>query len=395
MRNIMREYSEGSIWICVACVISNIADYPAMVVTGWGRMFAIAFWILLMISLIFKGIGSYSNTYFCTHLVLYALFFFNTAITGIANDLNAFGNHFFRAVTIPTVVLIVAMRYGYDFNSKDLKRVCIWYYITTSIMSFPLLLFYLRYSDLSTSVYDYDYGKNEIAILLLFSLIIGTILYEPDNVFTKWFKYISLLFIIVDILYLRCRSSFLGVAFLFGTLSIYSNKMTQKHRIAVILGLLTVTVYFLANPDSFDTFLNQIVYAGRDGSNFSEVSSGRDADIKLGFELFSKAPFCGVGHAGTTIDCFFASAVANYGLLAWPLITMALLPVIWSCINLKNGKKEDLCFFIIAFSMFFVSLCEEQAPFGPGVRCYFLWLMWGILLQVNDRNRMVQIVFKR
>ncbi len=366
-----------------------------MVVTGWGRLIAIAFWIFLITSLIFKGVVLYGNRYFGAYLILYAIFCVNTAITGLVNDVNALGNHFFRAVAIPTMVFIVAMRYGLNFKNKDLKRICIWYYITTSIMSLPLFLFYLRYSDLSTSVYDYDYGKNEIAVLLLFSLVIGCILYEPENILKKLFKYASIIFILVDMIYLRCRSSFLGVAFLFGTLSIYSNKMIQKLRIAVILGLLTVTVYFLANPDSFDTFLNQIVYAGRDGSNFSEVSSGRDADIKLGFELFSKAPFCGVGHAGTTIDCFYASAVANYGLLAWPLIVMALLPVIWSCINLKNGKKEDLCFFIIAFSMFFVSLCEEQAPFGPGVRCYFLWLMWGILLQVNNRNRITPIIVKR
>ena len=395
MRNVMREYSEGSIWLCIACVISNIADYPAMVVSGWGRLIAIAFWFLLIISLIVKGVGLYGNNYFRAYVILYTVFCVNTAITGLVNDVNAFGNHFFRAVAIPTMVFIVAIRYGLNFETKDLKRICIWYYVTTSIMSLPLFVFYLRYSDLSTSAYAYDYGKNEIAVLLLFSLIIGTILYEPDNVFTKWFKYISLLFIIVDILYLRCRSSFLGVAFLFGTLSIYSNKMIQKLRIAVILGLLTVTVYFIANPDSFDTFLNQIIYAGRDGSDFSEVSSGRDKEIKLGFELFSKAPFCGLGHAGTTIDCFYASALANYGLLAWPLIAMALLPVIWSCVNLKNGKKEDLCFFIIAFSMFFVSLFEEQAPFGPGVRCYFLWLMWGILLQISSRGSSVQIITKK
>ena len=395
MRKEVHEYSEGCIWICLACVISNIADYPAMVISGWGRLFAIAFWILLLISLIIKGVGIYGNSFFRAYLVLYAVFCVNTAITGLVNDVNAFGNHFFQVVMIPTLVLIVAMRYGLNFNSNDLKRICLWYYITTSIMSLPLYIFYLRYSDLSTSVYDYDYGKNEIAVLLLFSLVIGIVLYEPDSILKKVFKYVSILFILVDIMCLRCRSSFLGVVFMFGTLSIYSNKMTKKIRFTVIFSLLALTVYFLANPDSFDSFLIQIVYAGRNVSDFSDLSSGRDLEIKLGLELFIKAPFFGFGHAGTTIDCFYASALANYGLLAWPLIVMALLPVMWSCINLKNGKKEDLCFFIIAFSMFFVSLCEEQAPFGPGVRCYFLWLMWGILLQINDRNRITKIIVKR
>ena len=395
MRNVMREYSEGSIWICLACVISNIADYPAMVITGWGRLIAIAFWFLFLVSLIVKGVGLYGNSYFRTYLILYAVFCLNTAITGLVNDVNAFGNHFFRAVAIPILIVIVAMRYGLNFKSKDIKRICTWYFITTSIMSLPLFLFYLRYTDLSSSVYSYDYGKNEIAVLLLFSLVIGTILYEPENILKKLFKYVSIIFILVDMIYLRCRSSFLGVIFLCGTLSIYSNRMTQKIRISVLLFLLGITVYFLANPDSFDFFLNQIVYAGRDGSDFSEVSSGRDEEMKQGFELFSQAPFWGLGYVGTTIDCFYASAIANYGLLAWPLITMALMPVVWSCFNLKNGKKEDLCFFIMAFSMFFVSLVEEQAPFGPGVRCYFLWLMWGILLQVNNRNRITPIIVKR
>ena len=95
------------------------------------------------------------------------------------------------------------------------------------------------------------------------------------------------------------------------------------------------------------------------------------------------------------MDCFYVAALVSYGLLAWPLIVMALLPVIWSCKNLKNGKKEDICFFIIAVSIFFISLFEEQAPFGPGSRCYILWLMWGILLQINSRGSIVQIITKK
>ena len=387
--------SKETIFLCIACVLSNVSYYPALVSSGMGRIFAIAIWIFLAITLLFRGVCFASSSFFHAHLLLYFIVTLNTVITSVVNDVNAFYNHFFPVVTISTIILIVAIRYGLNFKTVDLKRICVSYYITTSIMAIPLFAFYLRGSDFSSSFYSFVFGKNEIAVMLMCSLIIGSVLYEPDNRLKRVFKIVSILFLLTDILYLRCRSSFLGVIFLLGTLSIYSNKMTQKLRITVILGLFAVTVYFLANPDSFDTFFNQIVYAGRDGSNFSEVSSGRDKEIKLGLELFSKAPVLGFGHAGTTIDCFYASALANYGLLAWPLIVMALLPVIWSCKNLKNGKKEDICFFIIAVSMFFISLFEELAPFGPGSRCYILWLMWGILLQINDRNRMVQIVFKR
>ena len=389
------EYKNGLIWICLACVVSNISNYPVLISNGIGRNLAIVVWTFLAVSLFFRGVYIGGNPFFRVYMLLYFLFTLNTFITGIINDVNAFGNHFFQIVTISTIIFNVAMRYGINFDKNGLKRICIWYYFTTSIMSIPLYVFYLRGINLSSSIYEYDYGKNSIAVLLLCSLIIGFVLYDPNSRLKKIFKIISILLLLIDILYLRCRSSFLGVAFLFGSLSIYSNKMTQKLRISVLLFLLGITVYFIVNPESFDMFLNQIVYAGRDFSDVSSLSSGRDQDIKQGLELFINAPFFGFGHAGTTIDCFYASALANYGLLACPLIVMAILPVIWSCLNLKNGEKVDLCFFIIAFSMFFISVFEEQAPFGPGSRCYILWLMWGILLQINDRNRVTKIIVKR
>ena len=385
--------SKESVLFCIACVFSNISYYPALVSSGIGRVLASAIWIFLAITLFYRGVSFASNSLLHTHLFLYFIFTLNTVITGLVNEVNAFNNHFFRVVTLSVIILIVALRYGVNFKNGDLKKICIWYYFATSIMAIPLFVFYLRSIDLNSSFYNYVFGKNEIAVMLLCSLIVGLVLYEPNNMLKRMFKIVSIFFLLVDILYLRCRSSFLGVVFLFGTLSVYSNKMTQRLRVSVLLFLLGVTIYFLVNPDSFEFFLNQIIYAGRDSSDVSSLSSGRDLQVKEGVDTFWSSPIFGYG-GGPSLDCFYVAALVSYGLLAWPLIVMALLPVIWSCKNLKNGKKEDICFFIIAVSMFFISLFEEQAPFGPGSRCYILWLMWGILLQINSRGSIVQIIKK-
>ena len=386
--------SKETIFLCIACVLSNVSYYPALVSSGIGRVLASAIWIFLAITLFYRGVSFASNSLLHTHLFLYFIFTLNTAITGLVNEVNAFNNHFFRVVTLSVIILIVALRYGVDFKNGDLKKICIWYYFATSIMAIPLFVFYLRSIDLNSSFYNYVFGKNEIAVMLLCSLIVGLVLYEPNNMLKRMFKIVSIFFLLIDILYLRCRSSFLGVVFLFGTLSVYSNKMTQRLRVSVLLFLLGVTIYFLVNPDSFEFFLNQIIYAGRDSSDVSSLASGRDLQVKEGVDTFWSSPFFGYGR-GPSLDCFYVAALVSYGLLAWPLIVMALLPVIWSCKNLKNGKKEDICFFIIAISMFFISLFEEQAPFGPGSRCYILWLMWGILLQINSRGSIVQIITKK
>ena len=36
--------------------------------------------------------------------------------------------------------------------------------------------------------------------------------------------------------------------------------------------------------------------------------------------------------------------------------------------------------FILASSMFLLALLEELSPFGPGTRCYVLWLLWGLMV---------------
>ena len=307
--------SKETIFLCIACVLSNVSYYPALVSSGIGRFLASAIWIFLAITLFFRGISFAGNSLLHTHLFLYFIFTLNTAITGVANDVIAFYNDFFRVVTLSTVILIVAVRYGLYFKTVDLKRICISYYITTSIMAIPLFIFYLRGSDLSSSYYGYVFGKNEMAIMLMCSLIIGFVLYDPNNGLKRVFKIVSILFLLTDILYLRCRSSFLGVAFLFGTLSIYSNKMTQKLRIAVVFGLLAISLYFIANPESFETFLNQIIYAGRDSSDVSSLASGRDLQVKEGVDTFWSSPFFGYGR-GPSLDCFYVAALVSYGLLA-------------------------------------------------------------------------------
>ena len=90
-----------------------------------------------------------------------------------------------------------------------------------------------------------------------------------------------------------------------------------------------------------------------------------------------------------TLDCFYVSVLVSYGLLGIPAIIMAIAPFLWSICNLKKRSDIGLCFFTIAGSIFLISILEELAPFGPGTRCYILWLMWGILL-ANDNVKTIQ-----
>ena len=147
--------SKESVLFCIACVLSNVSYYPALVSSGIGRVLASAIWIFLAITLFYRGVSFASNSLLHTHLFLYFIFTLNTAITGVVNEYNAFNNHFFRVVTLSMIILIVALRYGLNFKTVDLKRICVSYYITTSIMAIPLFIFYLRSIDLNSSFYNF------------------------------------------------------------------------------------------------------------------------------------------------------------------------------------------------------------------------------------------------
>ena len=130
--------------------------------------------------------------------------------------------------------------------------------------------------------------------------------------------------------------------------------------------------------------INNIIFANRNSSSLDSLSSGRISQIKFAWYYFSNNPFWGVGKFKTT-DCFYISALVNFGIFAYPLIVMAVYPFIWSIYNYKLYKENTIyiCFIFISVSMTIISFVEELAPFGPGVRCYILWLCWGVFLSLK------------
>ena len=85
----------------------------------------------------------------------------------------------------------------------------------------------------------------------------------------------------------------------------------------------------------------------------------------------------------------YFNVVSNYYVMA-----LAVLFIIYRSLAVGHLRFDiNLCFFTISASLFIISILEELAPFGPGTRCYILWLIWGLLL-VND-NKEIKIQDKK
>lgn len=373
-----RSYRGKVLLLSIACIVSNISYYPVFVSNGYGRIASIICWLGLLVFALFKRINMVSEL--GTFTVLYALFVVNTIIVGLMNGVNAFGNHFFQTITIAFVIYLISNLFGAELDIYDLRMICIAYYYCMVVISVLLFFFYLRGTDLSTSMYGYRYGKNEIASLLLCSFIIGFVVYNPKSRVKRILRLASIVLFITDILLLRTRSAMLGIGFLGLVLMVKAKRFRKSARYFGIASIIVITGYLVTHISVLEYFLNTFVFAGRNANSFSELSSGRDIQVALAMETFGQNVLFGVGDRGTC-DSFYPSVLANYGLFGWPLIVMSLLPVIWSVRNIKLYDYISLCFFLVASSFFILSLFEELAPFGSGARCYLLWLMWGILVQ--------------
>lgn len=376
--------NKNVIILSIICVLSNISYYPIMVRNGLGRQIAIAVWILLGIYLLINRSPVNTSNTFIVYMTMCVLFCINTIVVGFVNDVDAYQNHFFQPVLIASVVFFMANMLGNDIDKEGIKKICIVYFYSMAVISIPLFFIYLRGTDLSSSVYEYRYGKNEVSVLLLCALIIACFVFKPKTKIQQLIRIVAAVFFLIDITFLRARSVFLGVGLLICVLIFYKHNVSKKLRYFSIVSVIIVSIYFYFHSEIYYTFLNRIIYAGRDASNINELSSGRSETIATGIASFIENTIFGVGKR-KTLDCFYVSILANYGLLGIPVIIMALIPFIWGIINLKNHNDIDLCFFTITSSIIIISIVEELAPFGPGTRCYILWLLWGLLL-VNDNK---------
>lgn len=377
----IRTGNKRILFLSLACIISNASYYPVLQSSGIGRNIAIAVWIVLSITVVRRLFSRFAWTReLRSIIVLYVFFAINTCIVGMVNEVNAFDNHFFQPVSIAVIVYTVCTLIGLDIDIRGLRKVCLAYFCSMFIISIPLFFLYLRHSNLLSTIYGYTYGKNEIAVLLLCALFICCTIYDPRTKLQKLIRIISILFFITNILLLRARSAMLGIGLLGAVILFRAKNVRRDVRNLGLLAVVAVTIYFFTHSSALSFFVNNIVYAGRNSADLNDLSSGRGDQILLAWYTIKDNPFFGVGNR-FTCDCFYVSALANYGLFSWPLIVMSFKPIFWSIRNYSLYDDISLCYFLISISFLFFAILEELAPFGPGTRCYLIWLMWGLLSQ--------------
>ena len=127
----------------------------------------------------------------------------------------------------------------------------------------------------------------------------------------------------------------------------------------------------------FNMVVNNIMFAGRDASSLDSLTSGR-------VSILSEFPMLIDGHWLTGVgalyfECFPVSCILQFGVITGSIIIgISYIPIIKG-IRFDRSDIYTSIFVIVCIGYGINSIFEGLAPIGPGVKCYFMWLLYGIL----------------
>ncbi|HFC9205577.1 TPA: hypothetical protein ACF0PM_000990 [Clostridium perfringens] len=265
-----------------------------------------------------------------------------------------------------------------------MNKVLLSYAISAFIVSISIYIEYFSKGfDLSSSIYVYS-AKNSISQVLFTSIIILMFIDLSKSKIKMILRIVVILFEFLLIILLRSRTTIIGFFICIGYI-IFGKKVNKNLKILIITIVLITIATLLGNDTLTDKFIYNIIFAGRDFSNIDVLTSGRVSIIKSFPYLIQGHWVTGIG--SIYFECFPMSTILNFGLLVGGIVLwVAYIPIFWS-IKKNNINKYTKMFFIICIGYFINSFFEGLAPIGPGAKCYFIWLFYGILSKKIDSHR--------
>lgn len=380
------KYNMMTIVCMIAFFLSNISYLPFFTENGLTQYLSYPAWALIIGTVfLYKQWYLSSGDVKFVIILLIAIVFMGVLQGFLVR--NYFSSLLTKCFFLVMIIMLVGGMVARTGKTWKAENLLFYSYITaTIILCVVVFLEYLLGQDLSSAVYSYR-SKNETAFLAVAAVIM--LLYmqqEKETKFIVLLKCCLIAFFIYIIACMRCRSMLIGVTLVL-VIRLFHKGGSKGIKVFIVLGLVGVALA-LQNERFYDELVNNILFASRDSTDINALSSGRLDQIAYAWEMFENNIFLGTGDT-RTVDCFYVSALMQYGLfMGGGLILLGVYPLIWGLWNYKR-IKTPVCTIMILCALAFVigGIFEENAPFGPGVRCYISWFLFGYLRVQQAQGR--------
>ena len=376
LSSIKREGEGTAIGIRLAVTIffTNMSQMPFFISMRITRYISIGIWIAFFASWLFsENQGRFSIKGFpivaavIINIYSYVMRFFDPSFA--ESDL-------FTPILMSAFIYLNGKNIGYHLNQKDMKRAFTAYIISSFFVCLSIYFSFLRGKSIVGRDYLYS-SKNSVSQIIWTGmiLIMLTKYRNIDRRFAKMLYVLAFLFMLYSLAIMKARATLICIPVV--VLIILFNHVTKPGVKALIAVSMIVVIMVLSNERTYYSFINNIVYAGRSATNINDLTSERYGEwVEFGKVFFKNNYLFGNGRY--KMESLVLTSLLEYGMLIGSFIlVLAVYPIHY----VRKAKKTNSIIILtcIAVSYAINSIFEQLAPFGPGVKCYFLWLLLGIL----------------
>lgn len=303
------------------------------------------------------------------------------------------------ASSFTTSIIISAMMFLLGNLSNDFledsyyNKLIYAYVIASSILAIDVYLKYFVGYNLETISYVFR-AKNSAGQILLTAATM--LLFQLEK---KRFRLIKLMLIsvfVVEIVLMRSRATLISMLII-PIVFLADSEIKKKYKWGIIGGIILIMIIFTFNEKAYDLIINNVLFKSSDAISLSKMdinflSSNRVALIDEKIKYLDGHELVGLGST-FYVDNFFVNAIGHYGIIVGFFVCiLAIVPVInVSKINKLTGSNIDndkvLLIKIITWIYVFNALFEGWAPFGPGSKCFIMWLFLGMFLSTPKERR--------
>lgn len=270
------------------------------------------------------------------------------------------------------VLLTSYLFWLHNKSSNFMRYMCMALLLCISYLG--IIIYNTSLSAISLDEVQYAYAsKNSISTIILSIIVLCFFNLRTKRFIHTFVMYMFYAFLVGLIFMLKSRATLLGLVYFVVYISLkYKSKKTRY----IIVGLLLCFIaYIIYNPVAYEVIVNNIFLNNHEANDFSAVSSGRDEQLVSQWKLYERNPIFGIGSG--YVDSFPFEILINYGVVGFVVMAIFLMKLV-RMIN-KFDKRYPVLLTANVMMVVFLLNClfEAYPPFGPGIKCFLLWMVVG------------------
>ncbi len=370
--------------LCSVIVLTNLSQLPFFVDKGVTGYVSYACWGFLAIMLLLINNKISRNAMniilgICFLFIVLSLFYM---VTGR----DYLGSNVFSSIIVSSGVLIISSfipKESFGENGVDLDRLYYSYVISATIVALVVYFEYFGVGFTFTSRL-YNYGaKNSTSQIIITAVVLSLFTIQRKKSIKNILNYGCIVINIVLLMVMRSRASIIGLVVVV-VMALATSKINRRLRFMLGLAVVGCILLVVFNEKTYDLIVNDILLGSRDSTDLNDISSGRVEQWERFPELFAEHPF--IGRGAYYIESFPLVALLNFGfIIGSAIICYAMYPAAFAFRN-RHVSKHHYILLVLSLIYLLNGVFEELSPFGPGVKCYFIWFMLGILM--SNKNIM-------